>query len=457
MSDQIKKALNDSTFVRWSVLLLISVSMFASYYFYDVFSAIKSTLQAETGMSNADYGAMYGGYSILNAFGMAFIGGIILDKWGIRKTGSVFISFLFFGTFLTAYGASTLFNNGGPGYGLFSSSYFLGDFSPSLKMMIIGRAIFGLGAETFYVGLNKIIAKWFKGHELAFAFAISLAFGRFGTAGAMIVSPRIVANAAVWDMAAWFGVMLALISFIAFMVYLIFDFRFDRSVQTNGNLADPAEAFHLKDILKLVKNKSFIYITFLCVTFYSAIFPFLGYTADFLMNKFGFSEKLSGELTSILPFGTVIFTPLFGWFTDNKGKNASVMILGSLILIVVFIVFTFTSITPYVPLFMLGVAFSLVPAAMWPSVARIVDSNSLGTAYGIMFSVQNWGLMLFPWIIGMILDVTNRNNPAGMPLDYTYAVFMLAFLGVLGITFAFLLKREDKTSGYNLESPNKEM
>ena len=457
MTDQVKKLLNDSGLVRWSVLLLISVSMFASYYFYDVFSAIKSTLQAETGMSNADYGAMYGAYSIMNAIGMAFIGGIILDKWGIRKTGSVFISFLFFGTFVTAYGASSIFNEGGPGYGLFSSSLFLGDFSPTLKMMIVGRAIFGMGAETFYVGLNKIIAKWFKGHELAFAFAISLAFGRFGTAAAMIVSPRIVANAPVWDMAGWFGAMLALIAFISFMVYLIFDVKFDRSVKSSADPGEPVEEFHLKDILALAKNKSFIYITFLCVTFYSAVFPFLGYTPDFLVNKFGFTEKLSGDITTILPFGTIFFTPLFGWFTDNKGKSASVMILGSFILILVFLVFTFTSITPYVPLFFLGVAFCLVPAAMWPAVARIVQSNRLGTAYGIMFSIQNWGLMLFPWIIGLVLDYTNRGRPEGASLDYTYAVFMLAFLGVLGMIFALLLKREDKTSGFDLEKPNKEM
>jgi MFS family permease len=422
--------------------------MFASYYFYDVFSAIKSTLQAATGMSNADYGAMYGAYSILNAFGMAFIGGIILDKWGIRKTGSVFISFLFIGTFITAYGASEWFSGGGPGYGLFGSN-------PSLTMMILGRAIFGLGAETFYVALNKIIAKWFKGHELAFAFAISLAFGRFGTASAMIISPRIVANAQVWDTAAWFGVMLVLVAFIAFMVYLIFDLRFDRSVQQSQSEADASEEFHLGDVLSLFKNKSFLYISFLCVTFYSAVFPFLGYTPDFLVNKFGFTEKLSGDVTTILPFGTIFFTPLFGWFTDNKGKNASVMVLGSFILILVFLVFTFTSLTPYIPLFFLGVAFSLVPAAMWPSVARIVEANRLGTAYGIMFSIQNWGLMLFPWIIGTILDTTNRNRPEGAPLDYTYAVFMLAFLGVLGILFALLLKREDKTSGFGIELPNK--
>lgn len=450
-----KQALNESAVIRWSALLMISFTMFASYYFYDVFSAIKSTLQAEVGLSNADYGAMYGAYSILNAFGMAFIGGMILDKWGIRRTGTVFISFLFFGTFLTAYGASNIFNSGGPAYDILNSSLLLGNLSPALKMMIIGRALFGLGAETFYVTLSKIIAKWFKGHELAFAFAINLAFGRFGTAAVMIVSPRIVANAQVWDMAGWFGVMLALIAILCFLAYLIFDLNYDRSVRNTIEEINSSEQFHFKDALSLFTNRSFIYISLLCVTFYSAVFPFLGYTPDFLMNKFGFSEKLSGDVTTILPFGTIIFTPIFGWFCDNKGKSASIMVLGSLILILVFLVFSFTSLTPYIPLFFLGVAFSLVPAAMWPSVARIVETSKLGTAYGIMFSIQNWGLMLFPWIIGTVLDATNKNRPEGQPLNYTYAVFMLTLLGVLGIIFAYLLKREDKTSGFGIELPNK--
>ncbi len=450
-----KQALNESAVIRWSALMMISFAMFTSYYFYDVFSAIKSTLQAEVGLSNADYGAMYGAYSILNAFGMAFIGGMILDKWGIRRTGTVFISFLFFGTFLTAYGASNIFNSGGPAYNILNSSLLLGNLSPALKMMIIGRALFGLGAETFYVTLSKIIAKWFKGHELAFAFAINLAFGRFGTAAVMIVSPRIVANAQVWDMAGWFGVMLALIAILCFLAYLIFDLNYDRSVRNTIEEINSSEQFHFKDVLSLFTNRSFIYISLLCVTFYSAVFPFLGYTPDFLMNKFGFSEKLSGDVTTILPFGTIIFTPIFGWFCDNKGKSASIMVLGSLILILVFLVFSFTSLTPYIPLFFLGVAFSLVPAAMWPSVARIVETSKLGTAYGIMFSIQNWGLMLFPWIIGTVLDATNKNRPEGQPLNYTYAVFMLTLLGVLGIIFAYLLKREDKTSGFGIELPNK--
>ncbi|MFZ0391931.1 MAG: MFS transporter [Calditrichia bacterium] len=455
MAEKVRTALNESPLMRWIALILISLVMFSSYYFYDVYSAIKSLLQAETGFSNSDYGAMYGAYSLLNAFGMAFLGGIILDRWGIRKTGSVFIGFLTVGTFLTTYGASDLFMNGGPGYKLFSSSLFFPNFTPALKMMLLGRILFGLGAETFYVAINKIVAKWFKGYELAFAFAISLAFGRFGTAAAMIVSPRIATSAANWNLAGWFGVMLALIGLICFIVYMVMDVKLDKSTRRKEGEAEVADEFSFREILALFTNKSFLYITFLCVTFYSAVFPFMGYVPDFLHNKFGFSQELSGDITTILPFGTIFFTPLFGWFTDNKGRNASVMILGSIILILVFALFAFTPVTPYIPLFFLGVAFSLVPAAMWPSVARIVDENRLGTAYGIMFSIQNWGLMLFPWIIGLVLDATNRGRPEGTPLDYTYAVIILGLLGFLGLIFAFLLKHEDKTSGFGLEQPNK--
>jgi nitrate/nitrite transporter NarK len=357
VQENIKRALNESVLIRWSALLMISLTMFASYYFYDIFSAIKSTLQAEVGLSNADYGAWYGAYSLFNAFGMALIGGIILDKWGIRRTGIIFISFVFLGTFMTAYGASVTFSSGGPFYGSFSSKLFLGNLSPALKMMITGRALFGLGAETFYVVLNKIIAKWFKGHELALAFAVNVSFGRLGTAAVMILSPRIVASAPVWDMAGWLGAMLTLISVICFFAYIFFDVKFDRSVKEVSLESDDSVEFRLRHVLELFKNRSFIYITLLCVTFYSAVFPFLGYTPDFLMNKFGFSEKASGLVTTILPFGTIVFTPIFGWFCDKKGKSASVMILGSFILILVFLTFTFTTLMPYIPLFFLGVAF----------------------------------------------------------------------------------------------------
>jgi MFS family permease len=456
---QAKKLLNDSALMRWSALLLISVVMFSSYYFYDVYSGIKTALQAETGLSNSDYGTMYGAYSFANAFLlMALFGGVILDKWGIRKTGTLFISFLTIGIILTAYGASYIFKDSSV-YTFFNS--FLSNYSAELKMMILGRVLFGLGAETFYVVINKVIAKWFKGKELALAFSISLAFGRFGTAAVFMLSPRLIDDGARFSNAGWFGVMLALIGFIAFFVYMVFDIKFDKIAGGQTSDDEEPEVFKLKDFVLLLKNKSFIYITLLCILFYSAVFPFLAFAADFLQNKFGFSEQLAGDVTTILPYGTIIFTPLFGWFTDFKGKNASVMIIGSILLIAVHLTFSLTSFSPYIPLFVLGVAFSLVPAAMWPSVARIVDENKLGTAYGFMFTVQNFGLMAIPIIMGKVLDASNVGITPQMVkdgvarYDYKYTILMLAVIGLFGVLFAVLLKREDKVSGYGLELPNK--
>jgi len=448
-----RRALNESALARWAALFLISLVMFATYYFYDVYSGIKSTLQTEIGLSNADYGMMYGAYSFTNSFLlMAFLGGMILDRWGIRKTGIVFISLIVIGTLGTAFGASGYFHSGTVGYGFLGS--FLQHYSPALKLMVLGRIIFGLGAETFYVILNKIIAKWFKTKELALAFGINVAFGRFGTAAALILSPRIVAHAAHWTSAGWFGIMLILIALIAFIFYLIIDFRFDRQMSEMKTAGEP-DNFSIRDIGLLLTNKSFIFIVLLCVTFYSAVFPFLGFAPDFLMNKFHFTPVFSGKITSLLPFGTVVFTPLFGWWCDVKGKSASIMILGSFLLICVHLIFSLTSLTPYVPLVILGIAFSLVPAAMWPAVAKIVEVRRLGTAYGFMFTIQNYGLMLVPLIMGKVLDATNKNVPAGGTLNYFWTIILLAGFGILGILFAILLKRDDKRMGYGLELPNK--
>jgi MFS family permease len=450
-----KPILRDSSLIRWTALVLISMVMFSSYYFYDVFSGIKAALQAETGISNAEYGQMYGAYSFTNSvLLMTFIGGMILDRWGIRRTGITFLAFITLGTITTAYGASSNFHASAPGFHFLSSFWIT--YSPALKMMILGRLIFGLGAETFYVVINKIIARWFKGKELALAFGISLSFGRFGTMAAMVFSPMIAHEPPHSNItpAAWFGVMLAIIGVIAFIVFYFFESKLEKQIRETET-KEILEKFRLADLLALLKNKSFLYISLLCITFYSAVFPFIGFLPDFLHNKFGFSLESSGQIATILPFGTVVFTPLFGLWCDFKGKSASIMILGSLLLLIVHFTFALTTFVPYIPLFFLGVAFSLVPAAMWPSVAKIVEENRLGTAYGLMFTIQNYGLMLFPAILGKVLDLTNKNVKIGNVLDYKWAILMLGLLGIAGLIFALLLRREDKTSGYGLELPNR--
>ncbi|RPI02636.1 MAG: MFS transporter [Calditrichaeota bacterium] len=454
---------------RWSILILISMSMFASYYFYDALSPLKSLIQEKLLWTSTDYGFFMSTYSISNVFLlMAVIGGIILDKLGIRITGFAFSAFMVLGAALTAYGAGSLFLNGGPGYRLMSS--FLPGISPSLKMMSLGFFFFGLGAETSSVVFSKAIVKWFSGKELALALGMNLAFGRLGQAAAMILSPNLASPVAGWTklnptgdwtIAIWFGALLLFIGLLTFAFYMIFDRKLDNLISST-HPPDDAEVFRIADLGKIITNKSFIFITLLCVTFYSAVFPFLKYAPDLLANKFTMGSKQAGLIVSILPFGTILFTPLFGTITDRKGKSASLMIYGSILLVIVHLMFAFTSINPYFPMFLLGVSFSLIPAAMWPSVTKLVPSQRLGSAYGLMFSIQNIGLWAFPLLIGKVLDISNPGVTAeaireGRAVyNYTNPLIMLAFLGVLGVVFAVLLKREDKVSGFGLEMPNKQ-
>ncbi len=450
--------MTESPLIRWMVLVLISISMFANYYFYDALSPLKSLIQGKLLWTSGDYGFFMSSYSISNVFLlMAVIGGVILDRLGIRITGFLFTIFMVLGAALTAYGASSTYLNGGPGFKLMSS--FSPSFSPSLKMMSLGFFLFGLGAETSVVVFTKAIVKWFSGKELALALGMNLAFGRLGQAAAMIISPKLADPTGNWAIAIWFGTLLLLIGLLTFLAYMIFDVRLDRQVNINIS-SDETEKFRIADLGKIITNRSFIYIALLCVTFYSAVFPFIKYAPDLLSNKFGMNIEKAGWIVSILPFGTILFTPLFGIITDRRGKSASLMVYGSILLIIVHLMFALTRINPYIPMFILGVAFSLIPAAMWPSVTKIVPHNRLGSAYGLMFSIQNLGLWAFPILIGNVLDLSNKNvtieaiKNGTMVYDYTNPILMLAFMGVLGTVFAILLLRDDKVSGFGLEKPN---
>lgn len=442
-----------SPYVRWIILLLVSLTIATNYYVYDAMSSIKSVMQSQLGFSNADYGLLISFYSFPNTFLlMSIFGGIILDKWGIRKTGFLFVGFCVLGVLISAYGSSPFFDKGGLDYNILNS--FLPQYSPELKMLMLGRLLFGLGAETSIVVVNKIIAKWFKGKELALAFAVNISIARLGTAGALILSPVFSDNPSTWYYSMWIAAMLMAIGFLTFLIYSMYDAKMSPKDDASAKLTADEE-FHLIDIWALLKNKSFIYICLLCVTFYSAVFPFQAYCPDLLHNKFGLSVSLSGTLTSVIIWGTIIFTPLFGSFVDRKGKRASLMIMGSLLLIASHLTLGLTHVSPYVAMFVLGIAFSLVPAAMWPSVAMIVEEKKLGTAYGVMASIQNLGLWGFPILAGYLLDYTNQGvKPDSGQLDYTWTILMFAALGVIGLAFAFLLKNTDgKEVNYGLEKP----
>lgn len=399
-----KKLLTEIPMARWGVMVLASFVMATNYYFYDLLAPIQDLLRINLGFSASDFGLVMSAYAFPNVFlAMAILGGIILDRIGIRITGFSFILLMSLGGALTAYAASSYFLNGGFGYGLLDS--FLTQYTPQLKMMIIGFFLFGLGAETSIVVLSKVIVKWFKGKELALALGLNLAIGRLGAALAFTLSPRLVHPE--WTTAIYFGVLLLWIGLLGFIVYMLVDYKVDK--QENIDLKDPEEEFKLSDLKDLVTNRSVIYITLLCVTFYAAVFPFLKFAPDLLMNKFSMARQMAGDVTSYLMYGTILLTPLFGWFVDNKGRSATLMYLGSALLIVAHLMFALTYIEPRVPIVLLGIAFSLVPAAMWPAVTKIVPNSKIGTAYGFMFSVQNIGLFVFPMLIGFVVDTSNPN------------------------------------------------
>lgn len=455
--DAIRKSLKESAILRWSILILISYVMAANYYFYDALSPLKSILQEHLGFTSSDYGWVVGFYAFPNTFLlMAILGGIILDKIGIRITGTMFVVFMLIGAFLTVYGTTDYFVQGGFAFDFFNS--FLTGFTPQVKMMALGMLIFGLGAETSIVVVSKIIVKWFSGKELALAFGVNLGIARIGSALAFFLGPRLAIQN--WHTPLWFAFNLLLISLLGFLVYCIADVKFDKQSSLGEEVA-AEEPFRLKDLGDLLTNRTFIYITVLCVAFYASIFPFLKYAADFFHYKFQVPVETAGAIASWLPMGTVLFTPLFGWIVDKKGKAASLMIYGSVLLVLVFIAFAFTHLNPYILVFLLGIAFSLVPAAMWPAVSKIVALPKIGTAYGMMFSLQNLGLFAVPILAGWILDKTNSAVTSemiqnGANLNYTPTIIMFSAFGLIGVFFAILLKRDDKTSGLGMELPSNE-
>jgi len=398
----------DSPLARWGVVLLVSITIATCYYFYDAISPLKGTLTSELGWDSADYGQFRSAYSWPNVFLlMAVIGGIIADKLGIRITGNFFVSSMVVGAFVTWYGATDYFNGGGFGHAFMNS--FLSGWSPSLKMMWLGFLLYGFGAETSIVIISKVIVKWFRGREVALALAVNLALARLGSMMGLIVSPRLLRPD--WTAALWLCFVLMVIGLLAWVMYVFIDVRFERQLSTvaaaKGEEEEPEEPFRFSDLGKLVTNPSFLFIVLLCVTFYSAVFPFMNYAPDLLVNKWGMSLTRASDVASIMYFGTIFFTPLFGWVIDFKGKGASLMVVGSAMLVGVHLMFALTTLNPLIPMFLLGMTFSLVPAAMWPAIAKIVGDNRLGTAYGLTFSVQNIGLFLFPILIGLVLDGTN--------------------------------------------------
>ena len=459
-------------------LAIISITMFAGYFLTDVMSPLKPLLEKQYGWSSTSYGLFTSAYGWLNVFfGMLIIGGIILDKKGVRFTGLLSSGIMVVGASLKYYGVSTPELSEVTYFGMQGQVFFAS----------IGFAIFAVGVEVAGITVSKIIVKWFKGYEMALAMGMQMAVARIGTMLAM-VAPVPLANyftnehlqnvGGVLEMKSGpsisapiaFALLLLVIGFIAFFIYVAMDRKLDAS-EVGLEDSSSEDEFKISDIFVIVKNKGFWLIAFLCVLFYSSVFPFIKYAADLMVNKYGLSSEIAGAIPSLLPLGTLFLTPLFGSVYDKKGKGATMMILGAVLIVIVHSIFSLPILNYWfvavVLVMILGVALSLVPSAMWPSVPKIIPENQLGTAFSLIFWIQNWGLMGVPLLIGYVLDQSNpqvlaakaqiENGVEGVtvPLyDYTNPMLIFAGLGVLAILVAFLLKMEDKKKGYGLQLPN---
>jgi nitrate/nitrite transporter NarK len=455
----IKKSLRDSAAARWTALFIVSFTMMCGYFLSDVMSPLAGLLESQLGWSRADYGTYTSSYGWFNVFlFMLIFGGIILDKLGIRITGFGSTVLMVVGTAIKYWAvASTTLGD----------AVILG-LNAQLFWASIGFAIFAVGVEVAGITVSKIIVKWFKGKELATAMGMQVAMARIGTAIALGFSVPIARATGIIDVSRPLLVsLIALcIGLIVFIVYNLMDLKLDKSeVAANEfNEADEEEDFKISDIGKILNNKGWWYIAILCVLFYSAVFPFLKYATDLMVNKFGVDENIAGMIPMLLPFGNILLTPLFGGIYDKRGKGATIMIIGSILLIIVHGLFSIPGlnswITAMILVVVLGIAFSLVPSAMWPSVTKIIPEKRLGTAYSLIFWVQNWGLMGVPLLIGWVLEkycITGQTVRDGLTVntyDYTLPMMIFAGFGVLALLFAFLLKAEDKKKGYGLESPN---
>lgn len=397
---------------RWSVLLFISLAMFGNYYVYDSIAPVAKLLKEQLGFSDTNIGLLMGIYSVPNVF-MVLIGGIIIDRIGTKKSSLLFSVLCMLGALVTSFGAG------------------------SLGCMALGRLIFGLGAESLIVAITTVLAKWFKGKELSLAFGINLTVARLGSFAAdnsptwahryfdSYQSPLMISTA--------FGV----ISVLAVIFYILMDNQARTLFQMGAE--QKQEKIVISEVFKF--NKSFWYITLLCVTFYSAIFPFRTFAIKFFQEHHGLPVQAAGFANSIIILATMIGTPLFGMFIDRRGKRASLMILGSLLIVPVYLGMVYTPIHPLFFTAIMGVAFSLVPAAMWPAVALIVEEKKLGTGYGLMTMIQNIGLAGFNFLVGWANDVST--DAAGVT-DYRLGMWLFSMTGILGLFFAILLRRQER-------------
>ena len=396
---------------RWAVLVFLSVAMAGNYYTYDSISPLADVLKQQLGFSDSNIGLLNAIYSIPNVF-MVLLGGFLIDRIGTRKATFIFGVLCLLGAALTAA-------------------------TEQLAMMAAGRLVFGIGAESLIVSVTTALAKWFRGKELSFAFGLNLSIARLGSFTAL--------NSPTWAgryYEHWQWPLLLAVGFSGFcvagaIIYWLLENHAERTYELGQ--AGATDKVVIGDIFRF--GRSYWYIVALCVTFYSAIFPFQTFAVKFFIEAHGTSRETGGFLSSMLTLFAMIATPLFGLLVDRAGKRSLLMMFGSLLLVPVYLIMAYTGLSLYVPMAMMGVAFSLIPAVMWPSVAYIVDQRRLGTAYGLMTMIQNIGLAGFNLLVGWANDYGSASaaNPGG----YALGMWIFSVLGVCGVLFSWLLRRRE--------------
>ena len=462
MTELIRATLRDKAWARWTALVLVALMMFFAYMFVDVMSPLQSLVETQLGWSPAAFGYYAGAEYILNVFGFLIIAGIILDKMGVRFTGTLSASVMFIGACIKLYAISDFF--AGTAFEQWLSSWWV-EMPGSAKLAALGFMIFGCGCEMAGITVSKTLAKWFEGHEMALAMGLEMALARVGVWVIFTISPRL---------AGWMGeptvvtpvafcTALLLIGLISYIVFTFMDTRLDKELAADKAASGDQtseEEFKMSDVGKILSSRLFWIIALLCVLYYSAIFPFQRFATNMLQCNLGMSEQAAADIFRWFPIGAAALTPVLGYVLDRFGKGATMLIGGAVLMIICHL--TFALLLPQYPytwlaftaIVVLGISFSLVPASLWPSVPKIMEARYLGSAYSLIFWVQNIGLALFPILIGKVLMWSNPGVTD--PMDYTYTAPMLLFasLGVLALIFGIWLKILNAKHNYGLESPN---
>ena len=468
MVETFQTKLSDSKLWRWTALILLASAMFFAYIFVDILSPLQEFLQTQRGWDPVAYGHYAGSEPFLNVFVFFLIfAGIILDKMGVRFTAVLSGAVMVLGAGINYYAVSDFFvgssletfftNTLNLPQTWWNVTPFYAGMPASAKLSAIGFMIFGCGAEMAGITVSRGIVKWFKGKEMALAMGIEMAIARVGVAVVVVASPALAAIKPISvSRPVAFELVLLCIGLICFIVYGFMDKKLD----AQGVEEEKDDPFKVSDIGKILSLKVFWLVALLCVLYYSAIFPFQKYAINMLQCNLHFSAADAGLVFFVFPLGAAAVTPFLGNYLDHKGKGASMLILGAILMIICHLVFAFvvpatqSVMITLTAVIVLGISFSLVPAALWPSVPKLIDEKLIGSAYALIFWIQNIGLYAFPMIIGSVLSASNPGITDPLQYNYTVPMCVFASLGVMALLLGFALKALDKKKGYGLEAPN---